>query len=167
MAKNLKILVVEDMKENIRAAKSYFSKLENIEVDYVTSYVEAVNALEDKTYAGVITDNYLPQIPGFDPQPHGLEIGKIATKYKVPWVVLTSSYDLHADSVVCKIACSDGDVSELIDLETIRTTKTDPAAWEKAFAVLCELSNGLDGLAELYEAKLRFEKFTGKRYFGR
>jgi len=74
MTDKLEILVVEDREENISAAKNYFSKMENVLVDYAKDYTEAITNLESKKYNGVISDIFFPQTTGSEERQLGKKL---------------------------------------------------------------------------------------------
>ncbi len=59
-----KILIVEDRPENTAAARECYSKKEEYNFDYAVDYDEAMNRFLGTSYAGVITDCFMPRKTG-------------------------------------------------------------------------------------------------------
>ncbi len=59
-----KILVVEDKLENLAAAKECYSTKEEYEFAYSSDYDEAMATLAGTSYAGIITDCFMPKKTG-------------------------------------------------------------------------------------------------------
>ncbi len=64
MKKPLELLVVEDKPHHLKDAREFFDERiaigVNINVDYATTYEEAKQRLEEKRYAGILTDIFFP-----------------------------------------------------------------------------------------------------------
>lgn len=59
-----KILVVEDNVKFQAAAKKFFGKQKGVDVVYAQDYLEAITALENQEFSGVITDIFFPAKTG-------------------------------------------------------------------------------------------------------
>ena len=184
MAKPLEILVVEDREENRKAALDYFSTISDVIVDFATNYNDGLQKLQNRIYAAAIFDLELPRREGkwnyshlqfntttgkFDlelpvrkeeaqPEKLGFNLADEATKYAVPWAVITSGrgHHLTEDAFVCYEWEKDRVLHEITEIP-----KTDSRAWKKVYETLIENN---PNVAEEYEAKLRYKKRTGKMY---
>ena len=80
MAKRFRILVVEDGKENVAAAKRYFDMLE-IDVDYAGTYRKAIGLARENNYDGAIIDSVFPMDENGKIEWLGLRLGGVLGTY--------------------------------------------------------------------------------------
>lgn len=59
-----KILVIDDLTENLDSAKEFFSTVNNLEVGYATSRKQAEKMMESCNYDGILTDRSFPYEEG-------------------------------------------------------------------------------------------------------
>jgi len=128
MAKRFRILVVEDGKENVAAAKRYFDMLE-IDVDYAGTYRKAIGLARENNYDGAIIDSVFPMDENGKIEWLGLRLGGVLGTYEIPCVFLFGLQIPFADVYLDKAAVKTG-----IGCRTVE--KNESRAWGFAFNVL-------------------------------
>lgn len=163
MTTKTRILIVEDREENRAAANQYFQSREDLEVDFATSFSEAIEKLEQTVYAGAIVDIEFPREPGEEPQKIGLELGKkldiINGRYRTPHLFLTAGADHHGPTA--RIYLDEFCYKHGIEGERTSGKKV-PETWKIAFESLEHFRGGLE---EIMAAKLRFQRAQGRVTF--
>jgi len=160
MEKQLEILIVEDREENRIAAKKYFNT-QNVCVDFATSYDEGLQKLQEGLYAVGIFDLELPRKKGDEPEKLGFELAKKATKYAMPWAVITAGTDHHQCKAAFVSYIWEGikDPNEKLG-EITEIPKTDLRSWQKVYETLVQNQD----IDEIVAARKRYKKFVGKPY---
>ena len=153
--KKLEILIVEDGKENIKAAKQFFDTQRDVKIDFAMNYEQGLKKINNKLYAGALFDLELPKTENAEPEKLGYELAKIAGEYTLPWLIITSGIDHHDN----KASFTINKLSDKKGNEIFATPKTDPKAWKIAYERLKEYP-----LRELFESRKRYEKFVGKKF---
>ena len=148
-----KLLIVDDTKENIIAAKNYFSEVESLAVEYATSEKEAIKKIKKAyvahPYSLVISD--LEMETAFS----GLEVCSASIEHLMMPIIATGhNYNKP-------LSAAHGPVTFLKpsdkSSETIKGRKSDPLVWEGIF------EKSLDYIAthkEIYESLKRYKKFV-------
>lgn len=168
MKDRINILVVEDRKKNLEAAKKYFDSRDDVCVKFVTNFEDGLAEIRNNIYTFGIFDLELPKRDGDCPEKLGLELSNEASKYAINWAIVTSGFFHHGNkdvSFVCYEWNEWKDVKQENEgrIEKIHTLKNNPYTWKKVFEELQEKHKGLN-LREATASKERFEKFTGKNY---
>ncbi|MAG44861.1 hypothetical protein CL633_03150 [bacterium] len=151
----MKVLVVEDRFDNAVVALQFF-KEKGIEAEVIGTANNAKKKLEKEAYLGAIIDVEIPQAIGETPQVLGPGVGELAKELGTPHVYLTGGYFHHGPQakVFVDEFCLEQDEGNMVP------DKTDLGAWEAAWDVLRSLGN----LEEIYESRVRYQKFTGEMY---
>jgi len=156
----LKILIVEDKEENRKAAQEYFNTRDDVYVDFATTYDEAIEKLENESYAGAILDIEFPRTMGEGSEKLGLELGRqldvIKGKYRVPHIFLSGGYVSHNKDVA--MVFLDEQCAKK-HLGTITPEKTEPYAWKTAYETLEKICPEMD---EIFVSKQILSKFRRK-----
>lgn len=151
----MKVLVVEDQSENVIAALEFFEN-EGIEVEVVGNVEAAQRKLEEEDFGAAIIDVEIPRVEGGKPEKVGVEIGEIAKGLDLPHVYLTGGYHHHGPQakVFLDEFCLEKNQGDLVP------DKSNPEAWAKAWQRLQSMGN----LNEIFAARNRYKKHTGKMY---
>lgn len=157
----VRILVVEDREENRRAATDYFVTKSDLEVEFATNLKEAIAQIEQKVYGGAILDIEFPRDSGREPEELGIELGMQMDmtngKYRIPHVYLTAG-DHHGP--IGRIFTDEFCYEHGVGAITTRSKSTSEA-WQEA----CRQLEQPFGLQPIWEAKLRYQRATGKTVF--
>ena len=162
MKKQLEILIVEDREENRRAAQEYFDTRDDTRVDFATSYDEGLQKLQEGLYGIGIFDLELPKSEGAEPEKLGFELAREATKYAMPWAVITAGIDHHK----CKAAFVSYSREGIKDpnkklTEITEIPKTDSRSWQTVYETLVK---NAPNIAETVASRERYKRFVGKPY---
>jgi len=143
----MKILIVEDSIPNAVTAMQFF------EAEGVG--IEIAETLEED-FLGAIIDVEIPQRSGQKPARLGPKVGELAKKRGVPYVYLTGGYFHHGPEarIFLDELCLEKNEGETAP------DKTNLQSWAKAWETLQSMGN----LQEIYNARVRYKKYTGKNY---
>jgi len=154
---DLELLIVEDDFVNTVAAHIYFQKIKEVKIDFATTYEEGKKKLEEKVYAGAIIDWHIPQSKGKSPEKVGFDLGKIAEKYAVDYIIFTGGIGHSGKPTVFIYPLGEKSMKK----ETKHPGKAESEAWGEAYKALQEIWYDAD---ELFKTKLRYKKLTEKSY---
>lgn len=152
----MKVLVVEDRIENTLAALKFFDG-EDIPIEIASTVKDAIQKLHEEIFGAAVLDVEIPMFEGAPVEGVGHEVGKIAKDLEVPYVYLTGGY-YHHDRPEARVFINE--VCLKANQGDSTPEKTDPGAWAKAWEALQSMGN----LEEIYEARVRYKKYTGKMY---
>jgi len=165
-SEKFKILVVDDKKENIMAAKQFFDSLGKFSVDYVTNLEDAKKKLESGNYVLGIFDLDLPVKEGGDvAERAGLELGKIAREKENMFYVYYSGGFFHRTPRT-KVFTSEKDVLENKADVLIEDTysKDSPQGWKELYEKLVNAGKPTPEKREkMKESLKRYYRVTGLR----
>jgi CheY-like chemotaxis protein len=115
-----KMLIVDDTLENISAAKEYFSKQNNLEVDYSSSAKDAIEKLKSKNYDYLMTDLEMEE------NKSGLDVIKEGLKqYTIGVIVTGFNYDGDDKGHGPNTSMRPSEVG------SVSGKKDDPKVWEQ------------------------------------
>lgn len=136
----MKVLVVEDSGVNRKAAEKYFSKREDVKVDFAPNYTKGLQVLREREYDAVLIDLEIPRAEGNAPEELGFELAREAEESKIPWAIITAGFFAHHQKTAtfAFYFWQKGIPAKeiLIDKPVIETSKRDPAAWKRVFETL-------------------------------
>jgi len=162
MDKTLEVLVVDDKEENIKAAGEYFSRRDDVKVDFAMNYNEALRKLEENVYAIAIFDLELPRNHGEKTEKLGFELAREATKYAIPWAVITSGIGHHNKGIIAFVSYSWEGIRDVNErLTEVGFPKTDPRSWQEVYETLIE---DTPTIIETFEAKKRYKNNVGRQF---
>ena len=121
----LEVLVVDDLEENIEAAKSFFSTVEDANVTYANTYKEGHSKLRHSRCDIGMFDLKLPD-------GRGTLLSREASKRQIPWAIITTGIDHH--SHVSAFVCYFWNTDKF--QEITETPKTSPKAWQEVYQTL-------------------------------
>ena len=158
----MKVLVVEDDVANAITAMQFFNS-KDVEAVIVSNVETAVQKLQEEVFLAAILDVEIPRGKGANPERLGPEVGKVAKEGGVPYVYLTG-YTPHGHGhhhghgpqamVFLDEVCLEKGQGETVP------AKSSAEAWAKAWEILQSTGN----LEEIYNARVRYKKYTGKMY---
>ncbi|MEA3514863.1 MAG: hypothetical protein U9R34_05270 [Nanoarchaeota archaeon] len=162
MKKKLDILIVEDREENRRAAQEYFDMRSDVCVDFAPNYDEGVRKLQTGLYGLGIFDLELPRSEEDEPEKLGFELAREATKYAMPWAVITAGIDHHQCKAAFVSYSWEGikDPNEKLG-EITEIPKTDLRSWQNVYETLVGC---ISNISETASARERYKRFVGKSY---
>ena len=146
-----RVLVVDDLPENIAAAQQFFESI-GIEIEIGTTVEEAATILQgEEDFLAAIIDVELPRSSGGAPEAIGWEVGILAKKLRVPYVHLTGGVGDHTDTSY--IGLEPGLLFYKGGPE-----KSQPRAWESAWEFLSVID-----LQCNYDSRVRYRHATGRQ----
>ena len=157
--KPLEILVVEDMPENLAAAKDYFQGIGGVKIDYASNFEQAKKKLEDNVYAAAIIDLHIPKAEGGMPEKIGYELAAMAQQYSVCFVIFSAASHGGKSFVNMQPGGTFGMMGS--GSATKSPSKSVPEAWEEAFA---ELQKQFPGMGTIQAAKMKYKQVLGIQY---
>jgi hypothetical protein len=159
MKEKLEILVVEDMEENIEAAKEFFDQLGKFSVDYATNLEEAKELLKKKDYILGIFDLDLPLIPGGKVvEKAGLELGRIAARKKENmFYVYYSGGFYHGGPRTYVFLSEESVLRSKPDFDTY--SKESSRGWEELYEKLVEIGKKAETPGSREELKRSLERY--------
>lgn len=128
----LEILVVEDGEKNRRAAQEYFNSRNDVNVNFVASYEDGLEKLQQEKYDFAIFDLELPKTEGTKPEKIGFSLAEKAEKYNIPWAIITTGIDHHR----CEAAFVSYFWQQKKLHEITETPKTNQRAWKTVYEKL-------------------------------
>lgn len=160
--KKLEVLIVEGIEENRVAAKKCFSSIDDVYADFAMSYMEGLLKIQSGLYALGIFDLYLPREEGSMPEKLGFELAREATKYIIPWAVITSGFDSNKKYSTFVSYCWYGlDKKKNLFEEIAGIPKTDSTLWQIVYESLIKKTPNIH---EIFRAKEIYKKIFGKPY---
>ena len=154
-----KILVVEDLKENVLAAKEAMSAL-NIELDLASNYEEAINLAKDEVYYLAILDLHFPTKEAGEAEQLGFKLAnQLHDQFLLNSIILTGGMDHHGDigeKAVYRVK-GRSTIWWLGHYEKYADDKSLPSAWIEAFQILVK-NEGEETLDHIYRSLLRRKK---------
>ena len=137
-ANHLKVLLVEDDEDDYVMARAWLSKIKeyDIDLDWVTSYEEAVQAIRSKSYHACIADYRLGVHSGIDLIREAQALGFFA-----PIILLTGQGDRNVDKAALEAGAADYLVKGKIDADML----------ERSIRYAIERKKNLDALRESEE----------------
>jgi len=156
----LEILVIDDKKENRKAASDFFSTQGDLKIDYAFDYQSGLKKLHEKTYDGAVIDVQMPYKTGEEAHEYGILIGRAAEDLAVPFVFLTSKNYEHNGTQRGSAIYSD-EFCLTNDKGKITAEKTTPKAWADAYS---ELKSVLGTPEMTRKAKERYIQVNGRFY---
>ena len=137
----LEILVAEDRKKNLAAARQYFDGLgSKVRVTYVTTYEDAVREMSSGRYSGAIVDNNMPEKLGEVPKPFGAKLYKLGNfENMTPTFIFTTESHAEAHGNEERTMLTNGDYENVERLPPrfgYTGPKYTPEAWKYAFETL-------------------------------
>jgi CheY-like chemotaxis protein len=143
----MKLLIVDDKKENIKAAVQFFEKIGGLHVDYAYSASEAIKIIKKKypsdRYDIVITDLEMEE------QHSGMNVAREALAHQTFCVIATGkSATGHGDNITVKPGNN-----------PFPGLKSDVSVWEKIYASALEQYRAHDTLRAAFN---RYLQYNGK-----
>jgi len=164
MKERIKILVVEDQLENLKAAKKFFNHIGKLSVDYVTNLEEAKKKLMNEDYFLGIFDLDIPVKEGERvAEKAGLELGTIAREKKNMFYVYYSGGFFHGTPRTTVYLSEKAVLRGQPDFDTF--SKESPRGWKELFNRLLQFSKEgqtRENRKRLKDSIIRYIKFTGK-----
>ena len=165
MIEKLEILIIEDKEENRKAAEEFFSTRNDISVDFATTYNEGLKKLQEGFYAFGIFDLELPRTENAKPENLGFDLGREATKYLMPWAVITAGVDHHKCEAAFVGYCWDRNrkSDSYPTREITETPKSNPRSWKKVYETLVE-KIPYSYVSKMVKKRKSSKKDSGKPY---
>jgi len=160
--KKPRIIVVDDIGENIEAAKGFFNSLK-FPVDYGTNLKEGKNLLEmyGQNYFLGIFDLDMPKENGGEIiKRAGLDLGKMADEKDIYYVYFSGGF--YHGGPRTMVYFNDEEVLNN-RLSKAVTSKSLSEGWKELYNQLLEPMKYAAG-SELEDSVKRYERFTGKKF---
>lgn len=157
---SMRILIVEDLPENVEAAKKALEKTHSL--DIVKSYEEAKALLDENIYSAAILDLNFPKQEGGEPEKLGFMLEIQCFARNIPCVVLSAT--THSGGNLGPVVSRIYKKEESIELtksvfDTIDLPKKcHPDSWKMAFKYLRMIAPNME---EVARAKKRRRMFVG------
>ena len=110
--KNLKILVVEDIPDNMKVLTLFLKKLNYEDYDTASSGIDALLMVEKKKYDAILLDLKMPRMSGFEV---ATEINKKFGKEGRPYIIAITAITSASTMQKCKEAGMDGYLTKPIN----------------------------------------------------
>jgi CheY-like chemotaxis protein len=129
----LKILIVEDNLEYIKAAEKAF---QNFEMEVAETYAEAEKLVEKFKVDIAFVDMYFPKAKGLEQECMGIKFGKELQKKGIPFLIVKGNVGGQAELWGWDPIKDDSECVTWLD--QLFSPKTEPKTWKDAMDYLME-----------------------------
>jgi len=146
------VLIADDTKENLRAAKEYFDSLKKLRTEYVNNGEEAIKQIIERSKSEknplhlVLTDLQM------ETPKKGLEVFEAGYSYLTPIAIVTGGLGHHGAGNVCIYPCGRASESKFL-----AGSKSEPRIWQEALEAITSEGNHT---RETYRAMLAAKKYS-------